>query len=70
MEGCPCPACDLGLSRGYFRYLAKARELTGMRLLTVHNLAFVARVMARLRAAIEAGTLAEEAAALRGGAAP
>jgi queuine tRNA-ribosyltransferase len=70
MDGCPCPACALGLSRGYFRYLAKARELTGMRLLTVHNLAFIARLMARLRDAIEAGTLAEEAAALRAGAAP
>jgi queuine tRNA-ribosyltransferase len=69
-EGCPCPACALGLSRGYLRYLAKARELTGMRLLTLHNLAFIARLMARLRAAIEAGTLAAEAAALRGGAAP
>ena len=70
MEGCPCPACALGLSRGYYRYLAKARELTGMRLLTLHNLAFVARLMARLRDAIAAGTLAEDAAALRGGAAP
>ena len=70
MEGCPCPACALGLTRGYLRYLAKARELTGMRLLTLHNLAFIARLMARLRAAIEAGTLAREAAALRAGAAP
>ena len=70
MEGCPCPACELGLSRGYYRYLAKARELTGMRLVTLHNLAFVARLMARLRDAIAAGTLAEEAAALRAGAAP
>jgi queuine tRNA-ribosyltransferase len=70
MEGCPCPACALGLTRGYYRYLAKARELTGMRLLALHNLAYVARLMARLRAAIGAGTLAEEAAALRAGAAP
>ena len=70
MEGCPCPACELGLSRGYYRYLAKARELTGMRLVTLHNLAFVARLMARLRDAIAAGTLAQEAAALRAGAAP
>jgi queuine tRNA-ribosyltransferase len=70
MDGCPCPACALGLSRGYYRYLAKARELTGMRLLTLHNLAFVARLMARLRDAIVVGRLAEEAAALRGGAAP
>jgi len=70
MDGCPCPACALGLSRGYLRYLTRARELTGMRLLTMHNLAFVARVMARLRDAITAGTLAQEAVALRSGAAP
>jgi len=70
MDGCPCPACALGLSRGYLRYLTRARELTGMRLLTMHNLAFVARVMARLRDAITAGTLAQEAVALRAGAAP
>jgi queuine tRNA-ribosyltransferase len=70
MEGCPCPACALGLSRGYLRYLARTRELTGMRLFTLHNLAFVARVMSRLREAIGAGRLPEEAAALRAGAAP
>jgi queuine tRNA-ribosyltransferase len=70
MEGCPCPACALGLTRGYRRYLARARELTGMRLFTLHNLAFVARVMSRLREAIGAGRLPEEAAALRAGAAP
>jgi queuine tRNA-ribosyltransferase len=70
MDGCPCPACAVGLSRGYLRYLARARELTGMRLLTIHNLAFVSRLMARLRAAIADGTLADEAAALRAGAAP
>ena len=63
MEGCPCPACALGLTRGYLRYLAHARELTGMRLFTLHNLAFVERVMRRLREAIGAGTLAAEAAA-------
>ncbi len=70
MEGCPCPACALGLSRGYIRYLAHARELTGMRLLTLHNLAFVQRVMADLRAAILAGTLPETARHLRAGGAP
>ena len=55
MEGCPCPACAAGLTRGYLRYLARARELTAMRLLTVHNLAFVERVMRRLREAIGEG---------------
>jgi queuine tRNA-ribosyltransferase len=36
----------------------------------VHNLAYVQRTMVRLRQAIIDGRLAEEAAALRGGAAP
>jgi queuine tRNA-ribosyltransferase len=67
MEGCPCPACAGGHPRGYLRYLVKARELTGLRLLTMHNLAFVARLMQRLRTAIADGRLAEEAAAIRAG---
>jgi queuine tRNA-ribosyltransferase len=70
MEGCPCPACALGFSRGYLRYLARARELTAQRVLTLHNLAFVERVMRRLRDAIAAGTLGATAAALRAGEAP
>ncbi len=70
MEGCPCPACARGLSRAYLSYLARAGELTGMRLLTLHNLAFLARLMADLRGAIIAGRLPEVAAALRAGAAP
>jgi queuine tRNA-ribosyltransferase len=70
MEGCPCPACAIGLTRGYLRYLTRARELTGMRLLTLHNLAFLERLVRRLRDAIASGRLAEEAAALRAGAAP
>jgi queuine tRNA-ribosyltransferase len=70
MDGCPCPTCALGLTRGYLRYLARARELTGMRLLTLHNLAFVERVMRRLRDAITAGNLPQTARELRNGAAP
>ncbi|HEV7942357.1 MAG TPA: tRNA guanosine(34) transglycosylase Tgt [Solirubrobacteraceae bacterium] len=70
VEGCPCPACSLGLSRAYLCYLARAGELTGMRLLTAHNLAFIASLMTRLREAIAAGTLAQTAAALRAGASP
>ncbi|MBA3328728.1 MAG: tRNA guanosine(34) transglycosylase Tgt, partial [Solirubrobacterales bacterium] len=70
MEGCPCPACAAGHPRGYLRYLVKNRELTGVRLLTLHNLAFLARLMADLRGAITAGDLAGRAAALRAGAAP
>jgi len=70
LEGCPCPACAGGFTRGYLRYLAKSRELTALRLLTLHNLAFLARLLADLRAAIAEGTLAERAAALRAGDAP
>ena len=70
MAGCPCPACRNGHSRGYLRYLVKNKELTGARLLTLHNLAYVARLMAGLRAAIASGTLGGYAAAQRAGAAP
>jgi queuine tRNA-ribosyltransferase len=70
MEGCPCPACSGGHSRGYLRYLVKNKELTGARLLTLHNLAYIARLMEGLRGAVASGTLREHAAALRAGAAP
>jgi queuine tRNA-ribosyltransferase len=67
LEGCPCPACAGGLSRGYLHHLARTRELTGARLLTLHNLTFVAGVMERLRGAVLEGRLAEVAAQLRAG---
>jgi len=70
MDDCPCPACAGGYSRAYLHYLFGARELTALRLVTLHNLAYIARLMADLRAAIAAGTLAEVAAAVRGGAPP
>jgi queuine/archaeosine tRNA-ribosyltransferase len=41
-----------------------------MRLITLHNLTFIARLMNDLRHAIETGDLPERAAALRAGAAP
>jgi queuine tRNA-ribosyltransferase len=68
--GCPCPACGAGFTRGYLNYLLHARELTGMRLITLHNLAFIARLMDDLRRAIDAGRLEEVAAALLAGAPP
>ncbi len=70
LDGCPCPACAAGLSRAYLHYLARGRELTGARLLTLHNLSFIARLMAELRGAILAGTFDTVAAALRAGAPP
>jgi queuine tRNA-ribosyltransferase len=70
LEGCPCPACRAGYSRAYLHYLIRAGELTGMRLITLHNLSYVARLMADLRAAIEADLLAEVTAELQAGAPP
>jgi queuine tRNA-ribosyltransferase len=69
LEGCPCPACTVGYSRAYIHYLLRARELTGLRLVTLHNLRFIADLMASLRGAIDAGRLPELAAQLRAGAA-
>ena len=70
LDGCPCPACAHGYTRAYLHYLLKAREQTAQRLLTIHNLAYIERLMAALRDAIDGARLAEAAAAVRGGAAP
>jgi len=70
LEGCPCPACDGGFSRAYLHYALRAHEMTAARLVTLHNLSYIARLMADLRAAISAGRLSEIAAALLTGAAP
>jgi queuine tRNA-ribosyltransferase len=70
LDGCPCPACAAGYSRAYLHYLLRAGELTALRLVTLHNLSFIARLMQDLRIAIERGCLAEVAAALLAGAAP
>ncbi len=66
MEGCACHACKRGLSRAYLSYLVRSSELTGMRLLTEHNLAFLVRLMADLRQGILDGRLVEVANSLRG----
>jgi queuine tRNA-ribosyltransferase len=57
LEGCECPACAGGLSRAYLSYLVRAGELTGARLLTMHNLAFLAMLMKDLRGGILDGDL-------------
>ena len=57
---CPCAACREH-TRAYLHYLSRAGELTAKRLLTLHNLTFMERLMRRLREAIETGTYADEA---------
>jgi queuine tRNA-ribosyltransferase len=70
LAGCDCPACTGGFSRAYLHYLLRAGELTALRLVTLHNLRFIARLMADLRAAIDADRLREVSAALREGEPP
>jgi queuine tRNA-ribosyltransferase len=67
LEGCECPACAGDYSRAYLSYLARSGELTGARLLTLHNLAFLARLMKDLRAGILDGDLESVAGAWRAG---
>ncbi len=52
--GCPCPACA-GFTRAYVRHLVLAREITGVRLCTLHNLHFYLSLMAGAREAIARG---------------
>ncbi|MFW6146162.1 MAG: tRNA guanosine(34) transglycosylase Tgt [Planctomycetota bacterium] len=58
-EACPCPACRR-YSRGTLRHLFMAREMLGPTLLSIHNLTFFAQFTAAVRAAITAGTFAEQ----------
>jgi queuine tRNA-ribosyltransferase len=51
----PCPLIAR-YSRGYLRHLFAVHELTAMRLVTLHNLWWLTRLVARARAAIVEGT--------------
>ena len=55
---CACPACN-GFSRAYIRHLVTQQEILGLRLLSLHNLAFVLDLTAQARAAIGRGAFAE-----------
>jgi queuine tRNA-ribosyltransferase len=60
---CACPACRGGYGRAYLRHLHLAREMSAARLLTLHNLAFYATLVAEARRAVEAGRYAAWASA-------
>ena len=55
---CPCSACTR-FGRAYLHHLFKAREMLAISLVAEHNLAFTARLLARVRDAISAGRLNE-----------
>ena len=68
-DGCPCPACRQH-TRGYLHYLARRRELTGARLVTLHNLTFMAELMREARDAITRGAFGSYRDAVLSGQAP
>lgn len=57
-EDCTCYTCQ-NYSRAYIRHLLKANEVLGMRLTTIHNIAFLMRLMKDIRQAIASDTLLE-----------
>jgi len=69
VEGCPCASCA-SHSRAYVHYLSRAEELTGVRLLVEHNLAYLERLVNGARAAIARQRFSDYRAAILSGAAP
>jgi queuine tRNA-ribosyltransferase len=55
---CRCLCCR-NYSRGYVRYLFSIREPLGARLVTIHNLTFMARLGTDIHDAIRSGQFAE-----------
>jgi queuine tRNA-ribosyltransferase len=54
-DACPCEVCQTA-SRAYLRHLLSVNEPTGARLVTLHNLAWLLRFVAAVRASIYSGT--------------
>ena len=62
-EGCGCYACSNGFTRSYLRHLDRCNEMLAPMLGTLHNLWYYQRLMADIRAAIQAGRFADFRAA-------
>jgi queuine tRNA-ribosyltransferase len=69
VEGCPCDTCAAH-TRAYVHYLSRAEELTGIRLLVLHNLTYIERLVAGCREAIQDGRFDAYREAILAGAAP
>lgn len=55
---CDCYACK-NYSRAYIRHLIKANEILGVRLLSIHNINFLTKLMEKVRIEIENDSLLE-----------
>ena len=57
-EGCKCFACER-FTRAYLRHLLNVNEILGLRMLSVHNSHFYLKLMADIRASLNAGTFTD-----------
>lgn len=57
-EGCDCYACRK-FTRAYIRHLLKAGEILGLRLISIHNIHYLNKLMAEIRTAIEEDRLGD-----------
>jgi queuine tRNA-ribosyltransferase len=69
VEGCECEACTRH-TRAYLHYLARNKDLTGTRLLTLHNLSYMEALMRGARRAIGSCSYGDYADAITDGATP
>jgi queuine tRNA-ribosyltransferase len=69
VDGCPCTTCATH-TRAYVHYLSRSEELTGVRLLAVHNLSYLERLVRGSREAIGSGRFGDYRAAILNGASP
>ena len=69
VEGCPCAACAAH-SRAYIHFLSRAEELTGVRLLVLHNLTYLERLVRGAREAIQGRRFDDYRRAVLNGAPP
>jgi queuine tRNA-ribosyltransferase len=69
VDGCPCEGCRRH-TRAYLHYLARNQDLTGTRLLTLHNITYMHEIVTGARRAIERGAFDYYADAVLGGSTP
>jgi queuine tRNA-ribosyltransferase len=69
VEDCPCEGCTRH-TRAYLHYLARNKDLTGTRLLTLHNLTYMKSIVSGARGAIESGSFKSFSQAILAGSVP
>jgi queuine tRNA-ribosyltransferase len=57
-DGCGCPVCR-NYTRGYIRHLLNTSEMLALRLVSLHNIYFYAKLIETARGAIKEGRFAE-----------